>query len=84
MYKKDSNNYRTIRPIDIMATIYDKFFMSKVESCVDDKCIPAEDQASFWQSYSTIANCFVLNHIITKYVMVDNGFWPILVHHLTQ
>lgn len=86
MYKKDTNNYRTIHPIDIIAIIYDKFFLSRAESCIDDKCILAENQASIWQSCSTIANCFVMNHLITKYVMVDNVFWPVymLVHHLTQ
>lgn len=47
------------------------FLLNRVKSWLDDKCLPAKQQAKqqeFWPSQFTMNNCFVFNYLITKYI----------------
>ena len=74
--KDNPNNYRPISLIRIVAKIYAKDLLSKIEDWILERNLLVGEQAGFRPERSTIDKCFILYHLITKqlsnYLMARN------------
>uniref|UniRef100_A0A803TJP4 ribonuclease H n=1 Tax=Anolis carolinensis TaxID=28377 RepID=A0A803TJP4_ANOCA len=77
IYKKggrnDPQNYRPISLLNITSKLYAQHLLQKLTEWLQERQIVHEEQAGFRNGYSTIDQCFTLNHIIRKYTKQNNS-----------
>ncbi|XP_061495506.1 uncharacterized protein LOC133390598 [Rhineura floridana] len=65
--KVDSKHFRPINLLSVVAKLYSKYLLCKLEFWATETSITAEEQAEFIKGKYTIDQCFILHHLIQKY-----------------